>query len=312
VNQIRNFDVPMMVFISGISFNLSFRGKLNYPNYIWKRVKRLVFPVWIFLTFLFSVALFLFPEEITVEKIISSYLFLSGIGYVWIIRVFLLVALAAPFLLYINGKFKSNKKFLIFLLISFVIYDISQTIIHNFNNESFALELFDAIVFYLIPYSLIYLLGIRAMNLTKPEFLKIIIFSGITFLGIGLYLYIEKGIFIYTHDYKYPISSYYVSYALMAALPFWLFGDLIWKQIPIKIKPFILFVSQNSIWIYLWHIPFIRITEKIHFNLIVEYLGVICLATLITYVQTIIVEQIFVPLFKNEKMKKNIRIILKG
>jgi len=45
--QLRNFDVPLMVLISGVSFGLSYKGE-PYGSYVWKRVKRLLLPVWIF------------------------------------------------------------------------------------------------------------------------------------------------------------------------------------------------------------------------------------------------------------------------
>lgn len=88
--QLRNFDVPMMVLISGIVFSLSYRATQNYPEYLWKRVKRLVLPVWIFLS-LFFVFLFVFKNNdprLNIETVLNSYLFINGIGYVWIIRVF--------------------------------------------------------------------------------------------------------------------------------------------------------------------------------------------------------------------------------
>lgn len=54
--QIRNFDVPFMVMISGILFNLTNiekDDKVNIMEYVKKRFVRLVIPVWIFLSILF-------------------------------------------------------------------------------------------------------------------------------------------------------------------------------------------------------------------------------------------------------------------
>ena len=48
--QLRNFDVPLMVLLSAISYGLSYKPTETYPMYFWKRIKRLVFPVWLFLT----------------------------------------------------------------------------------------------------------------------------------------------------------------------------------------------------------------------------------------------------------------------
>ncbi|MBX2834034.1 MAG: acyltransferase family protein [Micavibrio sp.] len=52
--QLRSFDVPLMVMVSALSFSISFSGKsISYGAYVWSRIKRLVFPVWIFLSLYF-------------------------------------------------------------------------------------------------------------------------------------------------------------------------------------------------------------------------------------------------------------------
>jgi fucose 4-O-acetylase-like acetyltransferase len=94
--QIRVFDVPLMAMLLGMSFILSLKGKdfkENYGKYVFKRLKRLVFPTWIFLSifFLLVFILSLIAKQsypFSINKIILSYTLISGIGYVWIIRVF--------------------------------------------------------------------------------------------------------------------------------------------------------------------------------------------------------------------------------
>lgn len=49
--QIRTFDVPMMVFVSGVSYFLSKKADVSYFSYAFSRFKRLVLPVWIFFVF---------------------------------------------------------------------------------------------------------------------------------------------------------------------------------------------------------------------------------------------------------------------
>lgn len=52
--QMRNFDVPLMVLISGdLAGRAITKKKLNYFEYLKKRVFRLVKPVWIFLVIFF-------------------------------------------------------------------------------------------------------------------------------------------------------------------------------------------------------------------------------------------------------------------
>ena len=101
--QARNFDVPMMVLIAGISFGLSFKEQ-PYLNCVKSRFKRLLLPVWCFLIIYFSSCLlFAFPTMLpSTSKIFHTFLLNDGIGYVWIIRVFLMVALIAPLIFYIH------------------------------------------------------------------------------------------------------------------------------------------------------------------------------------------------------------------
>ncbi len=51
--QARNFDVVLLVIVSGMLFNNSYKRSKRYFQYIIKRFIRLVIPVWIFLTIFF-------------------------------------------------------------------------------------------------------------------------------------------------------------------------------------------------------------------------------------------------------------------
>ena len=64
LTQIRCFDVPMMLFISGLTS--SGRSAGNYLEYIVKRTKRLILPVWIFL--FFYLASFYFAQSFVLPE----------------------------------------------------------------------------------------------------------------------------------------------------------------------------------------------------------------------------------------------------
>lgn len=108
--QLRNFDVPLMVLVSGLSFGFCATGQ-SYAAYVWKRIKRLVFPVWIFLTAYFLLIYTTgYPIQLSnAESIPRSYVLLSG--YSWIIRVFVLVALVAPVLWRWNCQIRSQTRY---------------------------------------------------------------------------------------------------------------------------------------------------------------------------------------------------------
>jgi len=77
--QARNFDVPLMLIVAGLSFHSSYRDE-PYLSYLWKRIKRLVFPVWLFLSIYFLIIHTTgHPvKEVSTETVTSSYLLLGG------------------------------------------------------------------------------------------------------------------------------------------------------------------------------------------------------------------------------------------
>lgn len=94
--QIRNFDVPLMVVISGFlaidSYKRSIENNQSIFNYYWKRISWLLIPTWMFLSLYFLLVFLLvfitkgnYPYSFS--TILRSFLLLDGIGYVWIIRV---------------------------------------------------------------------------------------------------------------------------------------------------------------------------------------------------------------------------------
>ena len=116
LQQARCFDVPLMLFISGLT--CSNKAIASYKDFVVKRFKRLVYPVWFFLILYFTLILIaqsfnLIPNYLTGRKILESFLLLDGIGYVWIIRVFLLIMLITPLLQKINNVIKNDYVFIV-------------------------------------------------------------------------------------------------------------------------------------------------------------------------------------------------------
>lgn len=161
--QIRAFDVPLMLFVSGLAYS----GKQPdfSISFLYKRIKRLVFPVWIFLTVYFGLVLTMqhFGLDFGVRKhhIIGSYTFMEGIGYVWIIRIFLIVSLLTPVLLFISNKIESDLKFYLVCLTILVIDEVS--IIHGIGVDNLFVREF---IFYGVGYSLMFLMGSRCRKMS--------------------------------------------------------------------------------------------------------------------------------------------------
>jgi hypothetical protein len=242
--------------------------------------------------------------------ILTSYLFISGIGYVWIIRVFILVALVAPFIYSQSNKEKSDGIFLIKILCVYAIYEICRYVFIPYTYDGLGKYL-SLIFFYLIPYSVLFAFGLTLPKLKIRLNIQLFLCFLLCFSSLASYLWITTGSFVPTQNYKYPPSMYYFSYAILVTIFLWIIGDSVWASIE-KYKPLsrgILFVAHNSIWIYLWHIPLVKI---INLNFFFTYLIVFSIAVIITFIQVRLVTSILIPIVSSHSMKKNIKMILTG
>jgi peptidoglycan/LPS O-acetylase OafA/YrhL len=308
--QLRNFDVPLMVLVSAMSFSLSYKADEPYPAYVWKRIKRLVFPVWCFLTVYFLAIAAFNPgsDELDSTTVITSYGLLEGIGYVWIIRVFLLVALISPLLFRWHQNTISNSRYFTLLALSFLIYEALRYCSLPYIQPG-AGELVSAVLLYLIAYGLIFAIGLRISRLSSRQLYTLALLSlGICLLAGG-WLFLLHGEFIPTQSLKYPPSVYYFSYAVFVSVLLWTYSAGIDHCIErLKLKPLVLFIARNSIWVYLWHIPVIK-TVNTHY--LVKYLIAFSVAVIITYVQVKLVGYGLTHV-KSDACRKNIKMIFTG
>lgn len=309
--QLRNFDVPLMVLISGMSFGLSYKNE-SFLSYMWKRVKRLVFPVWIFLTVYFGcIAIFdLQMDSLTYSILLQSYLLIGGIGYVWIIKVFLLVAMVSPAIYQYNKNTKSTREYLVSILAAFFLYEIILTLSEPYFSSDLAKNM-TQITHYIVPYSLVFAIGLRmpAMNMSAVIFCASI--SCLIFVGLFAYFWWFHGHIVFTQAHKYPPTIYYFSYAIFISCLAWLSVSHIEKIINYfkPVKCVVMFIAGNSIWIYLWHIPFLKI---LYADFVIKYVVVFMLAILSTFIQVWFVKNILVKYVSHERSKKNLKILLTG
>lgn len=309
--QLRNFDVPLMVMISGLSFSLSYKQE-SYKSYIWKRIKRLLFPLWIFLTCYFLLIFFIaYPIKLpSIRTILESYLLLPGIGYVWIIRVFLCMATIAPLIMKLHLKIKKNLSYFLIIGAVYLSYELILLVSQPFLSSSKWMIVFESIFLYLVPYSVIFAIGLRLNSIDRKSLIYMSISSISAFIAMGLSFYLNSGLWIKTQLFKYPPSLYYLSYALGISIFLWLASGFIVEILnKLKITNIVLFNAQNSMWIYLWHIPLISII-KLPFYF--SYPLIFLMASLITFGQVSLIKYLILPNVKDLDFKKNINMIFTG
>lgn len=247
--MLRSFDVPLMVILSSILAEKSYRKikkhDLTSANvYFFLRIKRLVLPTWMFLTLYFLIEAVLGGGFDSIKYYIASYcLTRYGIGYVWIILIYLYSAMLIP----LFSKLKLSAKGFILVIVVYLTYEVSYYLGFGVTNK-----FLDTTVFYIIPYGLLTYLGYNYNKMSSKMRLAIMIISGIVFSAFGSYYWINSGTPQLVQIAKYPPRLYYLSYGIM-----WSFLLLILcekNNFKIYSNPLIKYISMHSMWIYLWHI----------------------------------------------------------
>lgn len=275
VLNLRCFDVPLMVFVSGLT---CYQKDIQFSwGYLSHRFARLVFPVWIFLTVYF---LMIYAAKfvgldfgLTFKQVYESYLLMDGIGFVWIIRVLLLIALVTPGLIKINQTIKSDTLFIWLYSIVLILY-----LLIAYYKEGMDIALVRDWVYYAIGYGFVFLLGIRMKGLKCVD---IMLFASIMmafFITLGVLdkysLLGNDSVFLHVNDWKYPPTNIFLLYGLIMSILCYM---VIYLKQRVKLNGVVNFIGCNSIWIYLWHIPFISITARMEMvwwlRFVIIYLG---------------------------------------
>jgi len=288
LTQLRTFDVPLMVFVSGLSY--SGRSlKPSWSSFYWPRIKRIIVPVYIFLSFYF-VFFYLLGLPLTWEKVINSYLLSTdgSIGYVWIMRVFLLIMIVTPLLCNINKHF-NNTYFYLLLLAIFLSNCALVYVLEKYANTS-SLIIIEETMPYLLGYSIFFLLGLRLKESKNKYGLLILVgvlfvFSYIILKANGLIDDAERGI----NSFKYPPTHVFILYGAVMCMTLWFLRNTLCY---FANNRFVLFVGRNTIWIYLWHILFVILSYKLFDNWIVRYFFVYIGAISLYMVQYVVVKQL--------------------
>ena len=289
----RNFDVPFMVILSSILAEKAFakytENQHAYTNYFWSRVKRLVIPTWIFLGIYF-VIYFAFTGTLFDLKYYIASFFLTryGIGYVWIILIYLYSALLVPFFC----KIKLSKYGVFLIFFAYILYEIAYYF--QIGVES---KFVETTFYYIVPYGLLTYLGYNYFHMKKRQRFWITVTALFLFIGCGIYYAIQTGQWQSPQIAKYPPRSYYLAFGIgISFLLLLLFEEKHFKMFDNRI---ICFISKHSMWIYLWHILILTVYSYLdlpmlwYVKLPIVYIG----ATLTVYIVNTVLDLI-------EKKKK--------
>lgn len=293
VMQVTYFNVPAMVFVSGLCSTRSY--DCSYWDFVWHRIKRILIPMYIFILPGYLLPLFIAQHfemiraGLNIENILGSFFFWkSGMGYIWIFKVFILLAIVTLAIIRLNNKIKSNVVFVGIVAMSIIVQHILIYITDCLPINTFEYDVMSIYILYIVGYAPFLMIGIR-MNTwwrnIKP--LKFIISTSILMI-VGLYFYITfVGLPIDLSGYKYPPSSYYYVYGGAMSLLLWQCKKILYMVS--KINLFV-FIGQNTNWSYLWHIPVVTILNIVCPNYVLfKFIVLITITTTILYIQHLVI-----------------------
>ena len=278
-------------------------GILNFvqiKDYWIKRFVRLVLPSWVFLTFYFVID-YLIGTDVNPAKVVMCYSFTTS-WYFWIIRILVVMALIAPFLLLYTKKL-SNKSL---LLILSVLLSVSEILSNMSDNYWFM------IIVMFIPYVVYYCIGINITRFSDNKILTAGIFFLAFYVIIALLLYYSNDEYIPTQSFKYPPRFYYTSYALGVSAFLYVFREklVIFLKMAHLLR-FATFVGSHTFWIYLWHIPIVEYMNNHYDDTLTTFITVYLSAVMISLIQENMIE-LAVNRIKSPMLSKNIKNIFIG
>ena len=261
--NLRTFDVILLVMVSYITFRFkSSSNDIPYSKYILKRIKRLVVPAYVMLSifFILSELLSFFIQHthaFDIKTIISSFLFLeSGIPYIWIVRIFVVIAFFAPIIssLTDNTALFKNRIRLICAFVASVLLILVGGAVYNYFSFDESLMIVVLRSWIVVPLIYVAVTQIISVLLLLNKRNKIVLFVLLSFLVL---LVVVKGDIIAFNpdDYKTPPQLYWIVYGLIVSVVFYML-------VPNKRQSFFEFVSVNSLNIYLVHIVLLMFYNK--------------------------------------------------
>lgn len=285
--QLRNFDVPLMVFVSGYSaYHFSTKSKDTFA-YVSDRFLRLVVPTWIFVT-LYAVLRWTLGDGISTGDVIESYLMTGGPLGVWIIRIFFFMSLLTPIMMRVAQK--DSNLILLFVIIAIIL--VANEIVSQYFKElprprTIPVRLVFIFLLYNCSYGAVLFFGIIWNKLNRNG-QYLFTFACLTcFLSLAAYHLYISGEFVWTQEYKNPPMIYYLSFALLIISILFIFKDSKLVQTLSQFR-LITFIGSHTLWIYLWHWLFLYFYDELLPSMdqwIFKFLFILTGATLVTLLQ---------------------------
>lgn len=284
--QMRAFDVVMLVFVSGMSYAYqAMNGQsFGYYQYVKKRCKKLLIPTMVLILAVYgsvNIASIVLSKGVyySIHDLVKSLLlFEDGIGYVWIIKVYLGLALIAPFIWKYIDRIDSKVLLLAFCSVVYIIYCAAQVAIQNINVPIISV-FFEEYVFYVAAYAIPFLIGMYICKNGKGKKFANVIWI-VLFVCVQIIVVLQGEGFT-PNDNKYPPQLYYLSYGIACSI-------IIYRIAPIKVGYCIRWLSKNSLAFYLVHVFWIIWISLVANNLKIQIINIFWIKYILVVLLTVL------------------------
>lgn len=292
IGEVRTFDVVLLAILSGIS--VSYSHGYDYKGYLMKRFKRLVLPTYACMAIVFClsalVCLILHREQLYSLDVIVASLFFSdkGMGYIWIVKVYLIMAIFAYLLLRIDRFIKSD--YLMLMLIGGGI--LIQVLVLKIDAIR-RLPIFDDYIAYILPYLIFELIGIRWTHNSKKFQNGVLLSSAVALVILCIIL---NG--FEPSSFKYPPTHLYIIYGIFAS-------GILLTLVPNKRVLIFEYLSKKSFDIYLVHIVVMLVysicTKVIHIPILQNWIVKFIIIAMVSVLSAEMMDRIKRVIVQNTK-----------
>jgi|GEM_PF-5812780 len=258
LRNIRCFDVCLLFLVSGFSFDLTNRFKSgnfeNFNGYVVRRVKRLAIPAWCIVTLIYlgtsSLCLLAKADNMySFKDYILSMLFTNqGLGYVWIVKLYLFNAIMLPLCSAFFYQYSKMKKWVCgcSAILVYTVICYFYTIYLKANMNLNVRVLIEEFLLCPVAYFIVTVIGV-ALNRDNKNTYRVLTLAVPIFALCQMINYADGFV---PNSYKWPPNLYYLSYGIMVSI-------LLYLAVPNRKVMVIEWISRHSYDIYLYHIPFI-------------------------------------------------------
>ncbi len=265
LGQLNLFNVPLMVFVSGLCSTGP--NKKSYYEYVYSRLKRLIIPTWIFIILYLPFLYILYKANVyhgmtfNANNILYSFLLLDktygGIGFVWIIRVFLLMMLVTPFVVKMSERIKSD---MLYSLIVAAVLCLQISLLKIKGYYGISSIIYDQYLLYVVGYLPFAMGGARLKNMQSNKANRLLVVFLFLFVGVMSIIHYHDKQFWYSIEGKYPPCIQFQLYGLLISTFFWGNKNIFGKLLNFRI---LTFIGSNTMWIYWWHVPIVLTLNSI-------------------------------------------------